>query len=363
MQTIKIFFFLYSFLFCFTSCDGQKSKNSTCSVDNAIKTINSLPEVQKQSKFVDSLSKNRQHLSFMTDTIKYNNKQYYRIKTGFSGQFHWETYTIFYVDKNNCKSVMVDETISGDIITLEKWRNLNKKNKMIILNNSADNVEFSDLFNEGSNIKFTPKDLNLDTPEIKEFKFKLSNFESNNFKTEEFNIDNLSLLINDETFSNNERYIDSSWLNYFINKYPIKQNIIKQLMDQAMEKEDFSAVKILSKYYIFSLQQIKQSEAKREYKNSLHGKLDTENYYDPAYSKIDDILAFITEEYKENHIQDSDGYTNLRKDKTPTSEILQKVKSGEHIEVLDNTGDWFLVKTKEGKEGYIHKSRIKFPKS
>ncbi|WP_419487726.1 hypothetical protein [Chryseobacterium bernardetii] len=25
--------------------------------------------------------------------------------------------------------------------------------------------------------------------------------------------------------------------------------------------------------------------------------------------------------------------------------------------------DWFLVKTKEGKEGYIHKSRIKSPKS
>ncbi|WP_083190029.1 SH3 domain-containing protein [Chryseobacterium artocarpi] len=58
-------------------------------------------------------------------------------------------------------------------------------------------------------------------------------------------------------------------------------------------------------------------------------------------------------------IIDPDGYTNLRKDKNTSSEILQKVKSGEHIEVLDNTGDWFLVKTKEGKEGYIHKSRIK----
>ncbi|WP_336687145.1 SH3 domain-containing protein [Chryseobacterium bernardetii] len=263
-----------------------------------------------------------------------------------------------------CKKNIISESQNiNDKIGKENIYHNSKKKKKITLNKPTDNVEFSDLFNEGSNIKFTPKDLNLDTPEIKEFKFKLSNFESNNFKTEEFNIDNLSLLINDETFSNNERYIDSSWLNYFINKYPIKQNIIKQLMDQAMEKEDFSAVKILSKYYIFSLQQIKQSEAKREYKNSLHGKLDTENYYDPAYSKIDNILAFITEEYKENHIQDSDGYTNLRKDKTPTSEILQKVKSGEHIEVLDNTGDWFLVKTKEGKEGYIHKSRIKSSKS
>ena len=63
--------------------------------------------------------------------------------------------------------------------------------------------------------------------------------------------------------------------------------------------------------------------------------------------------------FSKNHIQDPDGYTNLRKDKTATSEILQKVKSGEHIDVLDNTGDWFLIKTKEGKQGYVHKSRIK----
>lgn len=58
-------------------------------------------------------------------------------------------------------------------------------------------------------------------------------------------------------------------------------------------------------------------------------------------------------------IVDPDGYTNLRKDTNSTSEVLQRIKSGENINVLDNSGDWFLVKTKEGKEGYIHKSRIK----
>lgn len=57
-------------------------------------------------------------------------------------------------------------------------------------------------------------------------------------------------------------------------------------------------------------------------------------------------------------IQDTDGYTNLRKDKTATSEVLQKIKSGEFIEVINNSGDWFLVKTREGKTGYVHKSRI-----
>ncbi|MDR3025140.1 SH3 domain-containing protein [Chryseobacterium sp.] len=58
-------------------------------------------------------------------------------------------------------------------------------------------------------------------------------------------------------------------------------------------------------------------------------------------------------------IEDPDGYTNLRKEKSAQSEILQKIKTGEQIEVLDNTGDWFLVKTKEGKTGYVHKSRVK----
>lgn len=62
---------------------------------------------------------------------------------------------------------------------------------------------------------------------------------------------------------------------------------------------------------------------------------------------------------KQYSIQDPDGYTNLRKDKNTSSQILQKINSGENIIVLDNSGDWFLVKTKEGKTGYVHKSRVK----
>ncbi|RMZ59597.1 SH3 domain-containing protein [Chryseobacterium nematophagum] len=58
-------------------------------------------------------------------------------------------------------------------------------------------------------------------------------------------------------------------------------------------------------------------------------------------------------------IQDPDGYTNLRKDKNTSSEVLQKIKSGEHIEILNDSGDWYFVKTIEGEKGYVHKSRIK----
>lgn len=58
-------------------------------------------------------------------------------------------------------------------------------------------------------------------------------------------------------------------------------------------------------------------------------------------------------------IQDSDGFTNLRKEKNSSSQILQKINTGEQVEVLDRNGDWWLVVSKEGKKGYVHKSRIK----
>jgi len=58
-------------------------------------------------------------------------------------------------------------------------------------------------------------------------------------------------------------------------------------------------------------------------------------------------------------INDLDGYTNLRKDKNTSSEILQKINNGSEVEVLDNSGDWWLVQTKEGKKGYVYKTKIK----
>lgn len=61
---------------------------------------------------------------------------------------------------------------------------------------------------------------------------------------------------------------------------------------------------------------------------------------------------------KQYTIQDPDGYTNLRKERGTASPVLQKINSGENIEVINNTGDWFLIKTKKGLTGYVHKSRV-----
>ncbi len=87
--------------------------------------------------------------------------------------------------------------------------------------------------------------------------------------------------------------------------------------------------------------------------------LDKNEYFN--YNRLKDYVQDIYQPVKENayFVQDTDGYTNLRKEKNSSSEIIQKVKSGENIEVLDQNGEWYRVATKEGNRGYIHKSRIK----
>jgi hypothetical protein len=66
-----------------------------------------------------------------------------------------------------------------------------------------------------------------------------------------------------------------------------------------------------------------------------------------------------TAEIKVYYIQDPDGFTNLRKDKNSTSDIIQKIKSGEKIDVLDDSGNWWFIQTKSGNKGYVYKTKIK----
>jgi hypothetical protein len=82
----------------------------------------------------------------------------------------------------------------------------------------------------------------------------------------------------------------------------------------------------------------------------------------PSLEKYSKDYGLIQEDNQEkvySKIVDPDGFTNLRKDKNTSSQILQKINTGEQVEVLDQNGDWWLVVSKEGKKGYVHKSRIK----
>lgn len=58
-------------------------------------------------------------------------------------------------------------------------------------------------------------------------------------------------------------------------------------------------------------------------------------------------------------IFDKDGYTNLRADKNSSSKIIDKLISGEEIKIIESLDDWWYIKTKTGKTGYVHKSRVR----
>ena len=57
-------------------------------------------------------------------------------------------------------------------------------------------------------------------------------------------------------------------------------------------------------------------------------------------------------------IDDSSGYYNLRKGKNNNSEIIQKIKTGEVVNVLYSKGDWWLIETKEKNRGYAFKDKV-----
>lgn len=71
----------------------------------------------------------------------------------------------------------------------------------------------------------------------------------------------------------------------------------------------------------------------------------------------EDILKDLGVEY-DYVINDSDGFTNLRKDKSSRSVIIEKIKSGEKVEILDDSGNWRLIKTNSGNTGYVYKTKL-----
>ena len=81
--------------------------------------------------------------------------------------------------------------------------------------------------------------------------------------------------------------------------------------------------------------------------------------YPHDFDNFEEIIDFLFNSSRGYYIEDPDGYSNIRADKSTSSKILSRIKSGEKIDVLDDTSNWYLIKTKEGLKGYVHKSRIK----
>ena len=56
-------------------------------------------------------------------------------------------------------------------------------------------------------------------------------------------------------------------------------------------------------------------------------------------------------------VSDKDGYVNMRQAPNSSSTIVTKLNNGTKLDILDASSNWWKVST-EGKEGFIHKSRI-----
>ncbi|WP_299135702.1 SH3 domain-containing protein [uncultured Tenacibaculum sp.] len=79
------------------------------------------------------------------------------------------------------------------------------------------------------------------------------------------------------------------------------------------------------------------------------------------------IISFVSligfSQSKIGIINDKDGFVNVRLDKTIKSEIIGKIIENENFTYFNNNdSNWWIVKTKKGLIGYIHRSRIQFIK-
>lgn len=102
---MKFFIFIYAAISMtfLSSCNGQQKEKTACiNKDLAVKIISELTEVKKDQRYIDSLSQHKRGVSYMIEDEKIKGEDYYQIKIGYNGKFHWETYNIFYVNKRDC---------------------------------------------------------------------------------------------------------------------------------------------------------------------------------------------------------------------------------------------------------------------
>jgi len=139
-------------------------------------------------------------------------------------------------------------------------------------------------------------------------------------------------------------------------------------MNSAINQEDLSAVNIiLSTGYIISKDELalalqsKESSIINKKNNKESNGYDERGeliFYDDKKSRADEIFIILRKKYNYK-IFDKDGYTNLRDDAMNSAYILGEIKSGTHINIIDNKDQkWLYIETSNGRKGYVHRSRI-----
>lgn len=128
-----------------------------------------------------------------------------------------------------------------------------------------------------------------------------------------------------------------------LNKYDeTHQDNILKVMDKKVYQH-------LSNFMLVDKELIQRME-----KNNYYGSTDLR---DVAKAVL--LLSSTTDDFADYYIEDPDGYTNVRTYGSSKAKIITQVKSGSFVDVIEKGGDWWKVKTDNGKVGYIHKSRIR----
>ncbi len=166
-------------------------------------------------------------------------------------------------------------------------------------------------------------------------------------------------LLSDILINNSEYIFDLSYF-LFLNKNNIvpKQNIkyinstLAYLIEIQLKKDEDKDASSNKGYTLLNNFYVQNNLILKDFQNNSF-------YNYPSLKKYTELyLSIISQETSQGIIQDPDGFTNLRQEKNAASVILEKVKTGSEIEVLDKTGEWWLVVTKAGNKGYIFKTKI-----
>jgi len=110
-----------------------------------------------------------------------------------------------------------------------------------------------------------------------------------------------------------------------------------------------------------SLENIKEEyEEKKKKREEKRRIIEEEKKQEETESYVEYEETELTEEESDYYgvINDPDGYTNVREEKSSKSEIVFKVYEGDEFEIIDDSDDnWWMIEY-NGKQGYIYRSKI-----
>ena len=107
------------FVFLVFSCHQPAKKYTQ---EEAEAQVLALPMVQEASKHIYKITNGKHGISFITEEDLIEKKPFYQITAGYNSDVRFETYHIFYVNKENKEDVRILDPVSGEIIPVSEYK-------------------------------------------------------------------------------------------------------------------------------------------------------------------------------------------------------------------------------------------------